>query len=163
MGMMVPELCMEAAGLLEGSERVLAGIADVESGMRTADMNGGVLVQRFEPAVFEGFYPNVPVPSGGDDGSYEYFRCTSWGVGQIMGMHWQMLGWQKWSSMKSWLLEEPVHEWNCMVDFIMATNGLADAVRTCDWNAIGRLYNGDDTGHYGSLVEQVYETLELPQ
>ncbi|OQM77074.1 N-acetylmuramidase domain-containing protein [Manganibacter manganicus] len=69
------------------------------------------------------------------------YESTSWGLGQVMGAHWQMLGFVGIESLVAEARSGAQGQARLMVLYIEKT-GLADALRAHDWETFARGYNG---------------------
>lgn len=68
-------------------------------------------------------------------------ESTSWGVGQVMGSHWRMLGFASAAAFAAHMHEGLEGQVDVMVRFIMV-NKLDKALRARDWKTFARQYNG---------------------
>lgn len=68
-------------------------------------------------------------------------ESTSWGVGQVMGSHWRMLGYASAAAFADHMQTGFAGQVEAMVRFIVA-NKLDKALRGRDWQAFARGYNG---------------------
>jgi hypothetical protein len=68
-------------------------------------------------------------------------ESCSWGLGQVMGYHWAMLGYDSPQSMVHAFMQDEDAHLKAMVDFIIA-NDLDDELRRHDWAGFARGYNG---------------------
>lgn len=68
-------------------------------------------------------------------------ESTSWGVGQVMGSHWRMLGYESAAAFAEHMQAGFAGQVEAMVRFIVA-NKLDKALRARDWQAFARGYNG---------------------
>jgi len=66
---------------------------------------------------------------------------ASWGVGQVMGLHWRRLGYASVDALVSEARQGPPGQVRLLARYIAAT-GLADALGRHDWAAFSRGYNG---------------------
>lgn len=124
-------------------------------------------------AVREGFaHPNAGVvknPSGQPrryellELSFRYFGkevtiCAhSWGVGQVMGMHWKALGFKSAVSMMEHAMSFR-GQVDLMMRFIKMEN-LKDELQRQDWSAFARVYNGKNyaKNDYHNKMRRAYE------
>lgn len=146
---------------------VVAAIASIESGMRTKDLNGGQLQQRFEKGVYDGMGKRWA-----HDEDQRVAFSTSWGVGQIMGFHFAKFGYSTPRAFVRWLRQAPRHEWQSMIVFIRASASLERAVQHRDWDGIARVYNGagylawaakHGTMPYSDKLALAYQRVATPQ
>ena len=68
-------------------------------------------------------------------------EATSWGVGQVMGMHWQRLGYPSVQAMEDRAREGLVGQLDLMLRYVRAF-GLDDELREGQWAPFARGYNG---------------------
>lgn len=69
------------------------------------------------------------------------YESVSWGVGQVMGAHWESLGFGSVQELVSLCRASVAGQVDLMARFVMK-NGLAPALRSRDWPAFARGYNG---------------------
>lgn len=103
-------------------------------------------------------YPNIvnPLRGGYSGGAAEHFRLAtamgidpqyalesaSWGLYQIMGYHWQDLGYQSAGDFhEAMSLSEPAHL-DAFVRFILVNPPIHKALKSKKWAEFARLYNG---------------------
>jgi hypothetical protein len=87
-------------------------------------------------------------------------RCTSWGLGQVMGFHWQRLGYASPRAMMKAMHRSEAAQLVAMVNYILSTKGLAEAINAKDWDTITRLYNGVGLEHvYTPRLKAAYALL----
>lgn len=68
-------------------------------------------------------------------------ESVSWGLGQVMGAHWKLLGYDAVDAFVSDVRESIGGQLRVMARFIVRA-GLADALKRHDWSAFARGYNG---------------------
>lgn len=83
-------------------------------------------------------------------------QATSWGPFQLMGFHWQRLGYASPAEMAA-----AIHTESGQVDafsrFIKSDVRLLDALRRLDWEAFAGIYNGPgQVDHYAGRIAQAY-------
>lgn len=97
-----------------------------------------------------------PQPGGYTSGAGEHVRLaaaqrihlpsalesTSWGRFQIMGFHWQALGYHSAEAFAAAMSESEAQQLQAFVRFIQADKRLLDALRAQDWTSFARIYNG---------------------
>ena len=84
-------------------------------------------------------------------------QSASWGLGQIMGAHYKMLGYDTPQAMVfAFMADEEAHL-KGIVDFIIA-NDIDDDLREHDWAAVARVYNGPGyrKNHYDTKLAEAY-------
>jgi hypothetical protein len=74
-------------------------------------------------------------------------RCTSMGLGQVMGFHWQALGYGSPMAMLAAMQRSEAAQLVAMVNYILARPALVAAINGRDWETITRLYNGVGLEH----------------
>lgn len=70
------------------------------------------------------------------------YQSASWGIFQIMGENWQMLGY---TSVDEWVAQMTAGEkyhLDAFLRFVKAKKGLLDALQKADWDKVFTLYNG---------------------
>lgn len=67
--------------------------------------------------------------------------ACSWGIGQVMGMHWHELGYPTLQDFINDMYESEAKQLEAMCRFIKV-NGLVDEMQRHDWATFARLYNG---------------------
>lgn len=161
-----PELVTAAQGTpLAAHTRALMAIAICESGARTARDNGGELVHRFEPLQWDRLFRDS---WGEPPTTWTPEKCyvTSWGVGQIMGWAHATFGCADALAFRTWLQEDPAHEYAALVGFCLAKPGVAEALQTESWEQLWRLYNGGHPQwlpHFQGALARVVEAAYVPE
>lgn len=69
------------------------------------------------------------------------FEATSYGVGQVMGQHWKLLGFDNVKAMVDYMHQGVEAQIDVMLRFVVK-NGLDDELRDGRWAAFARGYNG---------------------
>lgn len=69
------------------------------------------------------------------------FEATSYGVGQVLGLHWKALGFSTVKAMVDYMHEGVEAQIDVMLRYVME-NGLDDELRDGRWKAFARGYNG---------------------
>lgn len=69
-------------------------------------------------------------------------ESASWGLFQIMGLHWQRLGYTSPAAMMDAMRESEGAQLDAFMRFIKAERGLHQALQRLDWATVARLYNG---------------------
>lgn len=103
-------------------------------------------------------YPNLVNPKRGgySGGTAECLRldmamqihaesaiaATSWGLFQIMGMHWQKLGYESAAAMMLAMGESEGQQLDAFVRFVQNDEALHKAIKAKKWADVARLYNG---------------------
>lgn len=118
---------------------------------RLAELGRDVdLLQRYLPEIINW------VPGGYKGGSAEHDRLylaqqidfdsavesASWGLFQIMGFHWQVLGYESAKAFARAMSQSEGQQLDAFVRFIKADAGLHRALRSKDWADFARRYNG---------------------
>lgn len=68
-------------------------------------------------------------------------ESCSWGMGQVMGFHWQALGYPTLQAFVDAMYKDEAAQVDCMCRFIKV-NGLIDELQRKDWTGFARGYNG---------------------
>lgn len=68
-------------------------------------------------------------------------ESCSWGLGQVMGFHWQALGYPTLQAFVNAMYKDEAAQVDCMCRFIKV-NGLIDELQRKDWTGFARGYNG---------------------
>ena len=68
-------------------------------------------------------------------------ESCSWGLGQVMGFHWQALGYPTLQAFVNAMYKDEAAQVDCMCRFIKV-NGLIDELQRKDWAGFARGYNG---------------------
>ena len=68
-------------------------------------------------------------------------ESASWGIGQIMGYHWQSLGYKSLQAFVNAMYKDEASQLDAMCRYIKV-NGLINALKNKDWKAFARGYNG---------------------
>ena len=138
----------------------LAAFIDVESGGRAFDTETGKIIIQFEPSWFRKKAPYAPsgkwTLNGVERQSREWeafndaysispaaaMKSTSIGLGQIMGFHYDRLGYdsvgEMWDDAKRGE-DRQIHQ---MAEFIRTDTRLLGAIRSKDWHNVAVRYNG---------------------
>jgi len=84
-------------------------------------------------------------------------QSCSWGLGQIMGFHYKMLGYESPQELVWKFMEDEEYHLVAMVKFIEANN-IDDDLRRHDWAAVARVYNGTGyaTNKYDVKLREAY-------
>ena len=102
-------------------------------------------------------YPDLCNPSPGGYGKYSEqhgklaraselnkevaLESCSWGLGQVMGYHWKSLGYESLQSFINAMYRDEASQLEAMCRYI-SVNNLVNAVKSKDWKAFARGYNG---------------------
>jgi hypothetical protein len=87
-------------------------------------------------------------------------RCTSMGLGQVMGFHWQSLGYGSPLAMFAAMQRSEAAQLAAMYNYILARPKLIAAINARDWDTITRLYNGVGLEHiYTPRLQAAYAKL----
>lgn len=68
-------------------------------------------------------------------------ESASWGIGQVMGYHWQSLGYKSLQAFINAMYKDEASQLDAMCRYI-EVNGLINALKIKDWKAFARGYNG---------------------
>lgn len=69
-------------------------------------------------------------------------ESASWGLGQVMGMHWKRLGYANASEFRRKMERSEADQLDAVVRYIAADETLVVAMREQDWATFARYYNG---------------------
>lgn len=85
------------------------------------------------------------------------YESVSWGVGQVMGAHWQWLRFNSVDGLVSLARRDAAGQIELMAKFIDKA-GLAGALRALDWTTFARGYNGPayKTNNYDRKMAEAY-------
>lgn len=70
------------------------------------------------------------------------YESASWGAFQIMGFHWQLLGFSSAQEFVDYVSVNEANQLDLFVRFIMADSALHKALQNKKWSTFARLYNG---------------------
>lgn len=68
-------------------------------------------------------------------------ESASWGIGQVMGYHWKVLGYPTLQNFINAMYRDEASQLDAMCRYIV-TNKLINALKNKDWRAFARGYNG---------------------
>lgn len=68
-------------------------------------------------------------------------ESASWGIGQVMGYHWQALGYPSLQTFINAMYKDEASQLDAMCRYIKVNN-LVNALKNKDWKAFARGYNG---------------------
>lgn len=82
-------------------------------------------------------------------------ESCSWGLGQIMGYHWQVLGYPTLQTFVNAMYDSEAKQLDAMVRFIKSGRKLLAALIAKDWKTVALYYNGKNyaQGHYDTKLE----------
>lgn len=85
---------------------------------------------------------------------------VSWGIGQVMGAHWQWLGYSSASDFENKVRSGFIGQLTAMTLFL-ERSGIIPHLKRGDWSAVARIYNGKDyaKGGYDKKMRANYESL----
>ncbi|RFA31338.1 peptidoglycan-binding protein [Alkalilimnicola ehrlichii] len=86
-------------------------------------------------------------------------ESASWGRFQIMGFHWQRLGYEAAETFRAAMEVDDKAHLDAFIRFIATDNGLQQALRGRDWARFARLYNGPAyaKNQYDLRLQQAWE------
>lgn len=95
----------------------------------------------------------------GIDGEAAISAC-SWGLFQIMGFHWQSLGYQSPEAFKAAMESSEKEQLGALVRFIKQNPAMHSALRCHDWGEFAKRYNGPayKENDYDSKLSSAYQT-----
>lgn len=70
------------------------------------------------------------------------YESASWGAFQIMGFHWQLLGFDSAQDFVDYASVDEANQLDLFVRFVLADSGLHKALQGKKWSIFARLYNG---------------------
>lgn len=79
-------------------------------------------------------------------------ESVSWGLGQVMGAHWQWLGYSSVAQLVNIARQGVAGQIELMVRYLVKA-GLVGALKQRDWRAIGRGYNGPAFAKHGYHIK----------
>lgn len=79
-------------------------------------------------------------------------ESASWGAYQIMGFHWELLGYSSIQAFVAEMYKGERQQLEAFVKFIKSQPALLKAMRACDWVSFARYYNG------ASYAKNKYDT-----
>lgn len=85
-------------------------------------------------------------------------QSASWGMFQIMGFHWESLGYPSLQAFINAQYKDEDSQLDSFVRFIKSSPPLLAALKAKDWKRVARLYNGPDyeKNDYDVKLEQAY-------
>ena len=94
----------------------------------------------------DGGYGLYSAQHGRLNAAAQYHRASalesaSWGIGQVMGYHWQSLGYPSLQAFINAMYKDEASQLEAMCRYIKV-NGLVNALKNKDWKAFARGYNG---------------------
>ncbi|MFE0019014.1 N-acetylmuramidase domain-containing protein [Mesorhizobium sp. NPDC059054] len=92
------------------------------------------------------------------------YESTSWGLGQVMGAHWQWLGFETVDGLVEEARSGAAGQARLMARYI-DKSGLTTALNAHDWEAVGHGYNGPGfakNGYHLKLAEAYRQQVEGP-
>lgn len=94
----------------------------------------------------DGGYGLYSAQHGRLNAAAQYHRASalesaSWGIGQVMGYHWQSLGYPSLQAFINAMYKDEASQLEAMCRYIQV-NGLVNALKNKDWKAFARGYNG---------------------
>lgn len=139
---------------------VLMAFIAVESGGRGFDEKTGKLLIQFEPHWFKKKAPYAPSGNWSvnkvdrQEAEYKAFseafridsiaamESTSIGLPQIMGFHWERLGYSSVGAMWDDFKKSETHQVKALIKFIETDKRLMKAILEKDWHMVAMIYNG---------------------
>lgn len=86
------------------------------------------------------------------------YMSASWGLFQIMGFHWETLGYPSIFHMVRAMAASEGDQLDSLVRFIKANPSLWTALKVGDWAKVAAGYNGSDYGDYDKRLKNNYDT-----
>lgn len=89
-------------------------------------------------------------------------EACSWGMFQIMGFHWQMLGYKSAQEYKAAMEQSEGEHLSALTRFIAADPALHKALKARKWDEFAKRYNGAAyaENHYDSKLDRAYQQLK---
>ena len=127
-----------------------------------------------DPAPIAAKYPNIlsQIPGGYQGNAAEYSRLASaelidagaayesasWGAFQVMGYHWQRLGYSSIDDFVARMENSEADQLEAFVRYVAADAGLLSALKGKKWAAFAKGYNGPDYARnlYDAKLAQAY-------
>lgn len=100
------------------------------------------LVSRQTGGYKSGLTENYRLQLAGEIHPIAALESASWGQFQVMGFHWERLGYNSASEFATAMSENEFLQLTAFVEFIKTDHDLHHALRACDWPAFARRYNG---------------------
>jgi hypothetical protein len=141
-------------------QKLLKAFIKVESGGLAFDKKTGKIIIQFEPSWFKKKEPFAPSGAWSVNGverqakEWEAFnnafsinansamQSTSIGLPQIMGFHWERLGYKSVGDMWDDFKKSEQHQIDALVRFIESDSQLLKAFNQKDWHKMAFCYNG---------------------
>lgn len=136
-------------------------IKEVESGGKGFDAQTGKLIIQFEPSWFKKKAPYTPSGKWSLNGverqakEWEAFNdafsknangameSTSIGLMQVMGFHWELLGFKSVGEMWDYAKESEANQLRLGLKFIKSNKKMFKALIAGDWKTVAYYYNGE--------------------
>ena len=85
-------------------------------------------------------------------------ESASWGAFQIMGYHWKALGYPSLQAFVNAMYADDESQLDAFIRFILLNPELINALNSCDWAKVARLYNGPDykKNNYDAKLNQEF-------
>lgn len=138
-----------AALALNCEEAAIMAVAEVESS-GNGFYTDGSLKKLFEPSWFKRLSTKTATNYSA---AYQLdpanaMKSASWGKFQIMGFHYEDLGFKSVKAMVDYFAQSEVHQLNGFIAFIRLRN-LEDELRTHNWPGFAYRYNGENYAKSG--------------
>lgn len=190
--MITKEQLQNVANKLGVDLAMVQAVTKIEA--RSSGFKNGLPVILFERHIFyrqlkkHGFnveqlaktYPDLinPVAGGYLGGARENYRLTlakqidpqsaiesaSWGLFQIMGFHWQLLGYESAQQFEQYMTESEEKQLDAFYRFVSHKTNckLLQAMKDKDFQAFAKLYNGPayKKNSYDTKLKEAYESYE---
>lgn len=85
---------------------------------------------------------------------------TSWGVFQVMGFNYDMLGFKDVETMVEFAKQGERQQLELFTRYCKTRKGLVQTMQSKDYAEIGKLYNGGAVPGYGPGLKKIYEGLK---
>ncbi len=84
-------------------------------------------------------------------------ESASWGMFQIMGYHWKMLGYPSLQAFINAMYADEASQLDAFVRFIQADPRLLRALKNQDWSTFAKIYNGPATQGYDVKLASAFK------
>lgn len=87
-------------------------------------------------------------------------ESCSWGLFQIMGYHWKVLGYESVQEFVELMHTREGYHWQAFTRFVLADRALHNALKARDWAEFARRYNGPayKKNHYDKKLANAYNS-----
>lgn len=152
-------------------------VKQVESGGKGFDKTTGKIIIQFEPSWFKRKAPFTPSGKWSlnkvERQASEWIafndafaknpkaamESTSWGLMQVMGFHWKLLGFESVGAMVDFVKESEANQLRLGMMFIQTNKAMATALRNLEFGTFAYFYNGSGYKkfNYDTRLQNAYE------